>query len=1127
MKCLAVQPRLVPLLSFVFTCAVWTCGSLCAQPAASDAPPPARAESGDVIRESDLKWRLVDEDGILRPVPAFTLELFQELLELQSRIKAQKGALPKTVFNGSIELDGRVDAEKHFARLKVTFRIRLTSRPGSEEQAWTAIPLRLDNLFVDVAAIEHDEQGELYIARDEASYVCLLLAAPDSAHTIRVPIKVPVLRDGTRDALSLMLPNMATTMRLTVDEAKIEAISPSGRNNVSSETQGSATVITVDGGGGELDLAWQQPAQVSPRALEATCATTVHVHGNHLWSEAQLKVRSRSAPIDSFIVQLPDGMEVTSRSDADFHIERLPSGDDKGPQRVLVKQLGEPTRGLIEVHLEAELPPATTAEKQRRTVQLEGFSVQDSVREWGSVDVTLDGNWLPIWVTGQFVQRVAVPEDPLRQQPVVARFLYDRQPYSLGLELLPKQARVSLETTCVVDVAAGNAQLDARIVCSTNGAKRDSLSFKMPGWTIDAVTTQESLAVPFSVDEQDTLTLPLAADATDFEFHIRAQRAIDPDAVEVSFDLPRPADSALLPDATLIVLASDDVELTPEFGSMKWLAQETRTPAMELPKRFASPLMFREELSTESDEAARFVARRRIRPRETTVAVNSEAILDGDMVRVRQSFLATVAYVPLTELTIAVPPSVAASGTLRITSGEQKLPYRDVTSAEPAPETATADLVDSVRSPITETIVSLPTAVTGDFQLEIAFAIPSKGITSTNGLQIPLVQPAGEEANESVTNTLTIRSDEDTAITLADERWIMQSDAALPPIGSRELRVRSTGVAGAALVRISVVERRTNGSTSIPRVWIQSWLTPTDRHDRVCFQLLSDQPLVHVQLPSLAQTKELRVLVDGKPLEFVDHGDNSLTVTLADEQVGRVVGFEMLYFSEVVRGSRFGVAVPSIIDADRAERVYWQIALPRNEHLAWIPATLTSELVWQRDQWYWGRRGRLEQPSLEELVGAAKLEAVSPDTNRYLFSSTGSVDSVGFVKVSRRMLMFVSSGLALLVVLPFIYIPALRQSAVFFVVGVLLFGVAVTYPEHSAVLGQTGAIGLGLAVVAGVLHRLVGRSPAMPAIRRGSVSMTPDSQANGASVRVNDGSSRATTATAPAHLQVARVEGEP
>ncbi|MEO8494558.1 MAG: hypothetical protein ABI614_05785, partial [Planctomycetota bacterium] len=153
-------------------------------------------------------------------------------------------------------------------------------------------------------------------------------------------------------------------------------------------------------------------------------------------------------------------------------------------------------------------------------------------------------------------------------------------------------------------------------------------------------------------------------------------------------------------------------------------------------------------------------------------------------------------------------------------------------------------------------------------------------------------------------------------------------------------------------------------------------------------------------------------------------------------------------------------------------------------------------------------------------------EAVSPDTNRYLFSSTGSVESVGFIKVSRLTLMLASSGLALAVVLPFIYLPTLRRPAVFFVVGVVLFGIAMTYPNQSAVLGQTGAIGLGLAILACALQRLVGKSPLTPVARRGSIYIAPDSQANGASVRVPDGSSRATTATAPAHLQVAQVEGE-
>ncbi|MCA9142545.1 MAG: hypothetical protein KDB05_07150 [Planctomycetales bacterium] len=1126
MKCLAVQSRLVPLLSLAFFCVVWTCGSLCAQPTASDAPPATRTESGDLIRGSDFKFRLEDENGNLVAVPGFTLEKFLELLAVQNRLKDQQAAPPKVTFTGSIELNGQVNLKQQFARLDVTFRIRLTPRVQAEGEAWTAIPLRLDSAFLDVGAIEHKEEGEIYVTRDEASYVCWLRAAPDSTHTIRVPIKVPVRRTGQQDSFSLTLPNMATSMTLTVDDAMIDAFSPSGRSNVSQETVDDATIITVEGGGGELDIAWQRHDTIAPHALEATSATTVHVHGNLIWSEAQLKVRSRAEPIDSFIARLPEGMELTSTSDANFQISLLPSSDGAAPQRVLVKRLAGPTRGLIETHLEATFPPLAV-ESQLRTVQLAGYSVEDAVREWGSVDVVLDGSWLPSWQAGQFVQRVAVVEDPARQPPIAARFLYDRQPYSLRLELRPKKTPVAFETTYVVDVSDTEVKLDARINYSTSNAKTDSLSFKMPGWTVDAVTPPDALTKPFSFDDQGVLTLPINADATEIDLHVLAHRAIEQSDIAISFDLPRPTESDLLPDTTLIVLASDNVELTPELGAMKWLIQETRTSTLDLPTRMSAPLLFREELSAEVPEAAHFAASWRVRPRETTVIVASEAAKVGDMLQVHQTFLATVAYAPLAELPIVIPKSVVMSKTLRVTSDERELSYRVLSSEELVPVTEAGESAGNAASSTEAAIVSLPAPITGEIQLEMTFDVPLADLINAAGLQIPLVQPAGVEATENVTNTLTLRSDEELAFTLADEMWTLQSDVSLPMNGTHELRIRSTGVASVAAVQTSIVETRRNGNTSIARVWIQSWLTTTDRRDRVCFQLHSDQPLVDIQLPPDADRDQLRVLVDGQPpMELANLGDGSLTVTLTDEQVGRIVGLDLWYLTETSRNSRFGVAIPTIVDADRAERVYWQIVLPRSEHLAWTPVTLTSELVWQRDQWYWGRRGRLEQKALEELVGASTQESVPLDTNRYLFSSTGSVESVGFVKVSRLMLLMVSSGLALVTVLPFIYLPSLRHPGVFFVVGVMLFGIAVTYPEHTAVIGQAGAIGLGLGILACAIQRLVGKTPATPIARRGSVYITPDSQPSLTPPRVAEGSSRATTATAPAHLQVARVEGD-
>lgn len=129
-------------------------------------------------------------------VGGFTLEKFLELLALQNRLSDQNAALPKAIITGRIELDGQVDSTQQFARLDVTFRVRLTPRSGVEGETWTPISLRLDDSILEVSEIRHEEEGEIYVTREDASYVCWLHASPDSTHTIRVPIKVPIHRTG-------------------------------------------------------------------------------------------------------------------------------------------------------------------------------------------------------------------------------------------------------------------------------------------------------------------------------------------------------------------------------------------------------------------------------------------------------------------------------------------------------------------------------------------------------------------------------------------------------------------------------------------------------------------------------------------------------------------------------------------------------------------------------------------------------------------------------------------------------------------------------------------------------------------------------------------------------------------
>jgi hypothetical protein len=155
--------------------------------------------------------------------------------------------------------------------------------------------------------------------------------------------------------------------------------------------------------------------------------------------------------------------------------------------------------------------------------------------------------------------------------------------------------------------------------------------------------------------------------------------------------------------------------------------------------------------------------------------------------------------------------------------------------------------------------------------------------------------------------------------------------------------------------------------------------------------------------------------------------------------------------------------------------MYWQLIVPRDQHLVTSQSSLTPEFTWVFDRLHWSRSNRRGLRELEEWTHSIH-EAIAPESmNVYLFSVLGDQGALDVWIARRSTIVFVASAIVLSVVLLVLYAPALRRPRSLAVVGMAVSILAVAYPEPAIVLGQAALLGIGLAAIAGLLRRLLPR----------------------------------------------------
>ena len=993
---------------------------------------------------------LPDKQGNLQPVLDFQYQDFVELYKLKNQLERRDE--PPRYSIQRMSAIGTAAADSAELTLQIQTLVH--------DDNWVRIPLRLDQALLR-GATEHRGPGEMFIHFDGNGdgYVCWIRGKAESQHDVTLTFLVPLATIGEEKRLRLFAPRAtASELKLTVPMTDAAASVSDGATLLPPVAKKDATELTVVGFGGDFQLTWHKPSPriaETPAVLEAVGAVLVRIDGRSITSDATLSVRSFGAAFDRFTVQLPPDAELTPTSGSGYTATPIaPNGKADGePGRVEVR-LAKKTAGPIDVRLTCHRP--YDPQSDRSLCELAGFDVMGAPRQWGVTAVAADADWQVLWGPGRGVRQVDQLPDPLRRSDVLAGFEYSAQPYSLPARLVPRGTRVSVEPEYVLLVDRDQIRLDGKLTYTVRGAKVAAFEVSMPGWELGEIGPDDVVAVDgVTMDSSGVVTIPLIKPSSgQIELQLDARRAIAPGAASLTVPLPQPQAVASAP-LCVAVVSADDIELTPQAAAIEGLVRQRSAPPMKLRKRQQEPLYYRG-----TGAPAVFAADLRYHTRQIDVDVSSQLTFNRQTVAVEQKFSYQVDYEPIDRLTVAIPRALAGVKRLEFSFNGKPLaiPLRKDAGSRDESSRATVERL------------ALPGPQIGRCELLVRYALPAPRKSSEN-FSVPLVMP---DDGELQANNLSVKAGPETQTTPLAGVWSAVAGGADRDGGGLLL---SASRRAAEIVFEVRREDAEGDALLVDRAWVQSWLTYSARQDRAVFQFATHQREVEVTLPAGIAAKQISVTLDGRRVDYTSPGEDRLLVPLSGEGGRRRYVLELRYNFPDARPPRgvLRLDFPRLDGDAWLRRMYWQLVLPRNEHVISNPDGFTSEFRWQWEDYFWGRQPLLDQAELETWSDATPRAALPDGCNLYLFSAMGEVDHGELRTASRSWIVLWASGAALVAGLLLIYVPASRHPAVLLVVSLSLLATGAVAPEPTLMLAQAASLGLALTLLAGLLERGVAR----------------------------------------------------
>ncbi len=1080
-----------------------------------------------------------DDSGRLIPVPGFRYRDFVELVRLRDGLPAQP-EVPGVVLEKlsiKVSLPAPTESNVTYADVDVECVIRST-RPG-----WAMLPLKLPELVISepprvvgdgevVVTIDPSPIEEMPVSsanrtslqqgisesrsnldkgflvwmneQDEVAGNDEVKKGESGApHTIVLRGRIPVDVSLDRDQLSFTLP-AATDSKISIETqrrdplVKLNAgiITPTIQM-VDEENDAVGSVVEIRGAVGPTRLQIEESliGNVPVRQIaECKVESVVRVNGRLATIKAKFSLTNLAKSEGLFTVQLPSRSVVQSVGNNVKVLSR--GGSPSRPQVVVRVDKTKDRNASFELICERSIDTSSES-----PIDVGGFSIEEVPlwRQWGQVSIFTDDDWTVEWIPLSGNRQIDAPAT-LSQEGFVAAFVFDSQPMSLPLRVLPRRSQLVIEPEYTYHVTRNRLELSIRLQAVVRGVAAKQLNIAVPGWKIEGVGPPSVVDSASVSESSGVVTVPfLKPIAGEVVVELQCSQRVDPDSEKVRWTTPVP-EADLVGPARVGITSESDIELVPDTERIVGMSRQVSSQPNK-----SSVDLSRMSYRVEADKSI-FEATRRILEQQIDASITAQVDVGLRQVVVQQATRINVAHVPLQFIEWTVPQSVIETGSIEARFNGQLLTPEVISRSTEANDSSGDELIkdelgdgagaDSGGSSWRVVRVLLPNPLfgTGELVTRYSEGIPEILEEATVPISIPLLLPKGAVIGRQ---SVTLSAVEELNVDVRDERWNREGN--LQTIGLGRTWNASQGQTTIDIA-ISQSQRALLGETVVEATWVRTTLRAPMRSDQWVFAVTSASDSLTLTLPvgvgqensEVTGNQIARARVDNSPWIAADEATGRIDLDLGQARGTHLVEVEVRQSREesLVSGVIQGLdwidfqssGMPS---STLYSRVVWEILVPDGSELLLGPRGWTSQQVWDWSSLSLNQLPAVSVQDLESWVTAAS----NPQSNtqekfgigwlsmprdfieqRRVFCDVGSPTDVGVFLVPRWLLVLVASGFPLAVGVVLTILPRLT-TVVLIVASVVFIGGMAIGPTVTLCILQASFPGLALAVPAGVASR--------------------------------------------------------